>query len=599
MADTIATLDIQINSTAKGATDAITRLQSKIGSLNSALGSLGSTGTSSSITNVSKSLDSLKTTINGIDKEKLKGVSTALNGLARAVNKIDASTGENITSVANALKGLSEVKVGDISGVSRLLRLVGKIDGESVGNVSSLFSSISTLAGASPTTDFSGVIKLLNVVKKVDSSSATVLRDIATAIRAFSGTEFTNLSGITSMLNSLRRISSATFDPHIFENIGISIRTLASSLVGTPKISENLLTLLKSIARFGSAGMASAPEHIDAIGDAIARMATYLDALPEIREDILRFAEAIASISPHIRTLNSATSSAGTSFSLFDTIVKAAKDTLSEFGKIGKSVAGTIKNFFKSLTSGKGILSGPVGSMLQFAATFFTIQRAWEALKNSISNASALVEIQNVINATYTSSERLYESVSGTAMTAAEYLDELANSAINAYGMSELAFKQYASRFQAMATALSITDEQVQAAEQNLSDWGVMVSKVKDPVTGLNKEFGTMTGQMSDLSMTLTQLAGDMASFYDEDVADVQKALASGIFGGQTRPLRQFGLDLTQANLQSWALSQGIDANTQSMTQGEKVMLRYQYILSNLGFVMGDFAYTADKHCVA
>ena len=108
-----------------------------------------------------------------------------------------------------------------------------------------------------------------------------------------------------------------------------------------------------------------------------------------------------------------------------------------------------------------------------------------------------------------------------------------------------------------------------------------------------------MTGQMSDLSMTLTQLAGDIASFYDKDVADVQKMLASGIYSGQTRPLRALGLDLTQANVQAWALSQGLNADMQTMTQSEKVMLRYQYVLSSLGFVMGDFAYTADKLCVA
>ena len=54
-------------------------------------------------------------------------------------------------------------------------------------------------------------------------------------------------------------------------------------------------------------------------------------------------------------------------------------------------------------------------------------------------------------------------------------------------------------------------------------------------------------------------------------------------------------LDLTQANLQAWALSKGLNADMQSMTQGEKVMIRYQYILSQLGFVMGDFERTSDN----
>ena len=76
----------------------------------------------------------------------------------------------------------------------------------------------------------------------------------------------------------------------------------------------------------------------------------------------------------------------------------------------------------------------------------------------------------------------------------------------------------------------------------------------------------------------------------DNDVAD---DLAS-IFTGSTRPLRQYGLDLTQATLKEWALSQGMNANIQSMTQAEKAMLRYQYVLAHTGAAQGDFARTVN-----
>lgn len=48
-------------------------------------------------------------------------------------------------------------------------------------------------------------------------------------------------------------------------------------------------------------------------------------------------------------------------------------------------------------------------------------------------------------------------------------------------------------------------------------------------------------------------------------------------------------MDLTQATLQEWALKNGIDANMQSMSQAEKTMLRYQYVLAQTEFLTGDF----------
>ena len=56
------------------------------------------------------------------------------------------------------------------------------------------------------------------------------------------------------------------------------------------------------------------------------------------------------------------------------------------------------------------------------------------------------------------------------------------------------------------------------------------------------------------------------------EYVDVAEDLAA-IFTGQTRPLREFGIDLTQATLQEWAMKQGMDANIKTMSQAEKTML--------------------------
>ena len=493
-----------------------------------------------------------------------------------------------IGALGSALSGLTTVgtSIGHIE--SSMGRLKSATDGLDAGKLKDTAASLSNLAKAADKFSTSGV------------GNITVL---SSALRELSSVgEVGDFSGVTSLINSVTRMSKATIDPAQFTAIGAAITELTNTVSTAPEISERITAFLSAIARLGGRSIANAPANIGAISVALDEIFHAMATVPEVRDDVLRFVEALGSVSPAMRSVRTATTRTSSGFSDFKKVLKIVSDsfksTVDTFVNGAKKISGAVTGLFKGF-SGNGFMSGPIGTMLRFAATFFTIQRAWEALKSSISNASALVEIQNVINAVYSSGERAFTGLAGEAQTAAEHLDELAKGAINAYGISELAFKRYASQFQAMGTALGITNEQVANAEANLDKWGVMVSKVKDPVTGLNKEFGTMTGQMSDMSMTLTQLAGDIASFYDKDVADVQKMLASGIYSGQTRPLRALGLDLTQANVQAWALAQGLNADMQTMTQSEKVMLRYQYVLSSLGFVMGDFAYTADKLCVA
>lgn len=101
------------------------------------------------------------------------------------------------------------------------------------------------------------------------------------------------------------------------------------------------------------------------------------------------------------------------------------------------------------------------------------------------------------------------------------------------------------------------------------------------------------TDSMADMSLNLTKLAGDMASFYDVDQADVAKSLQS-IFTGTIAPLRRYGLDLTQATLSEWAMKNGLDANIKSMTQAEKVLLRYNYVMANTQAAQQDFSKTAN-----
>lgn len=215
---------------------------------------------------------------------------------------------------------------------------------------------------------------------------------------------------------------------------------------------------------------------------------------------------------------------------------RAAKSLSTAFEGINKS-SGLALNGIKKM----GVsLSGLMRQILPFVG----IWQIFSLGKTAIEFSSDLTEVQNVVDVTFGEFRQKVE--------------DLASVSIADLGMSELTTKQLAGRFQAMGTAMGIAK-----------------------------------GEMADMSVELTRLTGDMASFYNVEQADVGKALQS-VFTGETEPMRRYGIDLTNATIQQWALNKGINANVNSMTQAEKALLRYQYVMDNTWASQGDFIRTAD-----
>lgn len=109
----------------------------------------------------------------------------------------------------------------------------------------------------------------------------------------------------------------------------------------------------------------------------------------------------------------------------------------------------------------------------------------------------------------------------------------------------------------------------------------------------MGTSMGLSTDQAAKMSMSMTGLAGDLASFKNISIDQAQTAL-TGVFTGETESLKQLGIVMTQANLQQFAYSQGINKNIQDMTQAEQTQLRYAYVMSVTGNAQGDFARTSD-----
>ena len=117
-----------------------------------------------------------------------------------------------------------------------------------------------------------------------------------------------------------------------------------------------------------------------------------------------------------------------------------------------------------------------------------------------------------------------------------------------------------------------------------------MASTFGDMGTGM----GLTLSAATDMSMQLTQLSADLASFKNIGIDRVQQAL-TGVYTGETEALKSLGVVMTQTNLQAFALSQGITKQISAMTQAEQVQLRYQYVMAQTANAQGDFARTGDS----
>lgn len=165
--------------------------------------------------------------------------------------------------------------------------------------------------------------------------------------------------------------------------------------------------------------------------------------------------------------------------------------------------------------------------------------------KDSVDAASSLYEVENVVDVAF-------EDMRGK-------VDEFSATAIESYGISELTAKRTASLFAAMAKGMDIT---------------------------LDKA--------TDMAIGLSERSADMASFYDIS-QDITSTALKSVFTGETESLKRFGVVMTEANIQQYAFSQGIEKSVKDMTQAEKVQLRYNYLMQATSASAGDFARTSDS----
>lgn len=110
----------------------------------------------------------------------------------------------------------------------------------------------------------------------------------------------------------------------------------------------------------------------------------------------------------------------------------------------------------------------------------------------------------------------------------------------------------------------------------------------------MSKSMGISAKYAYILSENFTKLGYDLASLYNINPENAMQKLRAGL-AGQTKPLRDLGLDITQQSLQPIVDSLGIDRSIKNMSQAEKMILRYIAVLNQAKIAQGDFANTMNS----
>lgn len=506
----IDSLELQIQSNAKGAAAGLDNMVSKLQNLASAVAS--------------------------VDTHRMSGIATAERNIADASVGFKGGRSNEIRSLASALNSFDKVNTGAVySSANAIEKLAG-----SMAQISSVNFNAQGIISAAMALNKLGGVKAISGTSNLQS----VKNDLISFAQGLNsvGTVNFDVTNLVSVISSVSKLG------------GKSAITATENL---PKISKNLLTFIVSLnqlqsLKFDTTGMTSLVASISKLGGKSST--TAITTIPLLTKSLMTMMNTLSKAPTVSNNLIQMTNALANLASQGNKVGIASNKISSGFNLMNRSVK-TSTSHWKGLASAIG----------KFYATYFLVIRAIRILGKAVNYSSELTEVQNVVDVTF-------GKMSGK-------VEEFSKNSIKQLGMSELSVKQYASRFQAMGSAMGIGGNQIGNANAFLN----------------NKTNGYvgLSDSMADVSLNLTKLTADMASFYDVSQKDVAEDLQA-IFTGQTRPLREYGIDLTQATLKEWALKNGLDADISSMSQAEKTMLRYQYVLANTTDAQGDFARTSD-----
>ncbi len=400
----------------------------------------------------------------------------------------------------------------------------------------------------------SGLVGFANGIEKLGKSMQTM--------NSVKASDFTRLAKNIQKLSTLNTAGLNTASS-AFIVFGKSLSNLGAAV----KSAESISVMAKNIGKLGGKSVQNAIDNIPRLATALKNLMTTLAQAPNVSKNVIQMTRALAELGNALRGAQSG----GT-------------------GNAGNNGAGNVNKLSAAFTRLSGSITKSGRSMRNFAqiagrfyANCFLIIRTIKKLGNAISTAMDYVETYNYFSVTMDKigkefgdmyAQYGYDSAEEYAQSFTDRMNELTRK-MTGYKVGENG-------------ELTLTDSIGLALDPEA------VMNYQSSIAAVTNSVGLLGENSVNVSKALTMLSADLSSLKNVELKTVMSNLQSGLIG-QSRALYKYGIDITNATLQTYAYKFGLSKAVSEMTQGEKMQLRMIAILDQSRVAWGDQASTINS----
>lgn len=534
MSETVESLDIKINATAKSAKDEITNLVGKIDVLTSALSKINGSNLSglsngvSKLGNATKTLSGVKATdYNRIAKGFERFAKIDVGGLSR--------TASGLNTLANGLNNLGNIQnLGGITSAVNAVKNLSKVnmDGFDTSKMTKIANSVSNLA-----TKLSGVSEIESTVTRVVGSLAR-------------------------LSNSGQYIGNVTTE---FPKLGKQVVKLVRKLSSANAIDISITKVVEGIAKLANAGkrVGETVANLKKLGEGVMKLLKKLQNAPQINSNVANTIQGLGNLASSGSRISTVSDRASTSTKKLGNALSSLKDKLKSAHKSSK---------------------GFVSSIGMFYAKFFLVIRAVKKFGQAIGSAQDYIEEFNYFSV----------ALDKVGKDSANQFKKAGYNSAEEYAGS---FRKRFGKLQKQLTGYDVDYNTGDATNTFSHNLGLDLTEVMNynaAIAQITNSAGMLGETSIDSAKALTMLSADWASLANLDTADVMQNFQSALVG-QSRAVYKYGLDITSAGLAQTAMNHGVTESIKNLSQQSKMQLRVLTMLEQSKVAYSDLAKTINS----
>lgn len=384
------------------------------------------------------------------------------------------------------------------------------------------------------------------------TSISNSIQSIANAASSMNTSGIKNISTLTNSINRMGKIDTSGLS-----RISSALKTFSADMAGT-KVDGvgDIASIASSISRLGGVASGRAITNIPLLAKNLKQLFTTLSTAPNVSENIIRMTNALAGLAYTGAASGRAANSLGRNLNTYTASAKrATKSTFSLAAAFGR-----------------------------FYATYFLVIRGIKSLWKSIEGTTDYIEAFNYYTVAFNKVGK-------------EWGKDFEKFG---YDNAEDYAQSFGSRVNEMLGKMSGLKVDVDGgliSESGMKNLGLNLQEITQYASQLASITNSLgqTGEVTTaISKSMTMLAGDISSLFNVDFSTVATNLQSGLIG-QSRALYKYGIDITNATLQTYAYRYGIEKAVSEMSQAEKQQLRLLAILDQSKVSWGDLANTINS----